>query len=700
MKSESDFFKGKRPWSKIKDRVLGEYLVPYLRKVAKLRKPIVIVDAFAGPGIFEDGSEGSPLIICKTAEKHCPDNYLAIFVNKKKKFHLELQKNLHSFKDKAIPIYGDAKKLLEKLKTIVGEATLLIYLDPFGLKDCEFRLLEPYLGRDKRYSTEVIINLSMPTLHRLATPKAVKEGRITERTMKLNERLTKVLGGEYWKEIMWSDLSSENKEKEVVKMYSELLKKYLSYVGYCPVREKIGKRVKYYIMFASRHPDALILMNDIMHKAYFGIMHELEYKGTLFEGRFDWRENMKYENITEITLAKVSKSPGITRKDLWLEIIKENFMKWDFKYFNDTLKEMIKSQKIEFDSTTRRLNDNAKLYVTSSKQKFLIKETKIYYKIDSRVKIHYNEYLTFDGRRLKLVSRVNDGSIITRFDKTPFPQKSTDVICPHFLELKWAYGCPFDCAWCYLKGTFRFRPEGIKPAFKDYDKIKLHVETFLERVESPEILNTGEISDSLMGEHLDPPFSKFIIDMFEKQNTHKVLFVTKSLNIKNILNLPSAKQAIFSFSLNAIPVARRWEKRTPSPLKRIEAAKKLYDKGYTVRIRIDPMVPIENWEKHYLNLINLIFANFIPERITLGSLRGLQSTLNNTNDKSWAVYLKENSNWGKKIDFDTRYKMYFLVLEYLKNKYNYTDVALCKETVAMWEEIGMDWKKIKCNCVW
>jgi len=143
MKSERDFFKGKRPWSKIKDRVLGEYLVPYLRKVAKLRKPIVIVDAFAGPGIFEDGSEGSPIIICKKAEEHSPDNYLAIFVNNNKRFHSELEKNLEPYKKKgkAITVYGDAKELLAELKDIVVEATLLIYLDPFGLKDCEFELL-------------------------------------------------------------------------------------------------------------------------------------------------------------------------------------------------------------------------------------------------------------------------------------------------------------------------------------------------------------------------------------------------------------------------------------------------------------------------------------------------------------------------------------------------------------------------------
>jgi hypothetical protein len=33
----------------------------------------------------------------------------------------------------------------------------------------------------------------------------------------------------------------------------------------------------------------------------------------------------------------------------------------------------------------------------------------------------------------------------------------------NILELKWAYGCPFDCAWCYLKGTFRFLVSAMLP---------------------------------------------------------------------------------------------------------------------------------------------------------------------------------------------------------------------------------------------
>lgn len=341
--------------------------------------------------------------------------------------------------------------------------------------------------------------------------------------------------------------------------------------------------------------------------------------------------------------------------------------------------------------------ESLKLENTGTLPLFILEKIKV---AKIPIPIKYKEYPMLDGSEKNLVQQVADGSIIKRFDKTLPPKKKTDVICPHFLELKWAYGCPFDCSWCYLKGTFRFRPEGIKPAYKPLEKVKLHTETFLAQVKTPEILNTGEIADSLMRENGKEPFSKFIISVFEKRNRHKVLFVTKSSNVKNLLGMPSHKQVIMSFSLNAFPVAKRWEKGAPPAEKRIEAARKIADVGYEVRIRIDPIMPVENWREYYTQLIDEIFLRFVPERVTLGSLRGLQSTINGTNDTSWVEYLKESSNWGRKIDFMTRYRIYKTLIDYLRNEYSYHNIALCKETEAMWEKLNMDWVQIKCNCVW
>ena len=316
--------------------------------------------------------------------------------------------------------------------------------------------------------------------------------------------------------------------------------------------------------------------------------------------------------------------------------------------------------------------------------------------MEQMMQIKKNVYKMLDGSKKNLVQKVGDGSIICRFEKSPLPVEKTDIICPHFLELKWANGCSYDCAWCFLQGTFRFT--GKQPRQKDRIKVKEHISTFLNNGSLPEVLNSGELCDSLLSENSDDPFSKFIIPLFESQKKHKVLFLTKSTNVENLLRIDQHENVIMSFSLNAPAVSNKWEK-APEVEDRIEAARKVSDAGYETRIRIDPMVPVFEWEEHYTGLIDMIFEQFLPERITLGSLRGLQSTINYSKDKTWVKYLSEKSNWGKKIDSEIRFEMYSTLIDYLKNNYGYTNVALCKETVEIWEKMELDYMKIKCNCL-
>jgi len=313
------------------------------------------------------------------------------------------------------------------------------------------------------------------------------------------------------------------------------------------------------------------------------------------------------------------------------------------------------------------------------------------------------EYVMLNGSKKELVKQIGDGSIIKRFDMTPFPVGGRDIICPHFLELKWATGCPFDCAWCYLRGTMRHYPRRKNPTYKSREKVRSHLQRFF-RVDYPaekEVLNTGEVADSLMSEHTNTPFSRFVVPLFETQQRHKVLFLTKSPWVDNLLKMNPHNQVIVSFSLNSEAVANRWE-RAPSVAKRIEAAAETFEAGYETRIRIDPIVPYPEteWPKHYRRLIDNIFSNLYPERITLGSLRGLQSTINEAVDKSWVDCLTEPSNWGKRMPSELRYRTFEVILDHLEEHHGYSNVSLCKEPLMMWEKLGLSWKNCACNCVW
>lgn len=290
----------------------------------------------------------------------------------------------------------------------------------------------------------------------------------------------------------------------------------------------------------------------------------------------------------------------------------------------------------------------------------------------------------------------NIDGIIVHFEKTPF-----DIVCPHFWELRWAFGCPYDCAYCYLQGTGRgrknprYRPE--KKVITAIDRAFKH-EYFLKH---PSIFNSGELSDSLM----NPSYMRQYVDLFETQDRHKLLLLTKSNRVEWLTEKPR-KQTIASFSLNATEVWRRWENRTPSPPQRIDAARQLAESGYEVRIRIDPIFPIEDWKKTYQDLVYSLLSKLPsdPNRITLGTPRGLAKTLIFAKDRSWEKIAftdsPEHTGWGRKAPRSIRKEIYLFFYDTLNNLgFDKSRIAMCKETRTMWRELGLDPKFCKCNCV-
>lgn len=365
-----DFFEGKRPWSVIKDEVLGSYLPAYLAKVNKLGRPILIVDGFAGPGVFDDGSAGSPVIICSSAEKSAKGNYKAFFLNKSRNHHDKLLSVLAkgNWSGEATAILGDTTELLTLLPQYIKDHTVFLYLDPFGPTGSPFSLLEPFLTREARFSTEIVLMMHMPIVHRLASRNAVQEGRENDPIIQQHHTImSDVFGGDYWKPIMISeDLSPEERETKLIDAYKAKLASYLPYVGACPVRASEQKRIKYFIVFASRHPDAMLLMNDAMAKAYSKQMHISAVSGTLFE-KTTWEDERFPVGLREEIVSQVTRNPGLSRSDLWLKIVQANFMRYLEKEYRQTVQQLVDEGELLSPTPrkTKRLNDGCELLVAT-----------------------------------------------------------------------------------------------------------------------------------------------------------------------------------------------------------------------------------------------------------------------------------------------------------------------------------------------
>jgi len=328
----------------------------------------LLVDCFAGPGKFDDNEAGSPLIMCRMAEKYAKGHCVCVFVNKERSHHEALKETLDEFVRKkiAFPIHGDSQALLREVQQLARKFTLFVYLDPFGLKGCELEALEKLLETGHKNSTEIVVNLSMPTLHRFACRHAVAKGREDSPQVKrLHNILDQVLGGDYWKKYMFDDkLSSEEREWKVMGEYRSKLKNLLQYVGSCPVREKEGARIKYFITICSRHPDAIVLMNEFMCAAYNKYMHAVALRDAPLLAAMapDWKVNRQKAktSLKNAIIATIKSHPKKTRLQLWEHLIQDHFMLYLQSEYRALVKEMVDSGDLESPTPRpgKRLNDN------------------------------------------------------------------------------------------------------------------------------------------------------------------------------------------------------------------------------------------------------------------------------------------------------------------------------------------------------
>ncbi len=304
-------------------------------------------------------------------------------------------------------------------------------------------------------------------------------------------------------------------------------------------------------------------------------------------------------------------------------------------------------------------------------------------------------------------------SIVCLFSKT-----SNDIVCPHFWELKAWTGCPFSCSYCYLQGTFR-GAERKKPRMKDKDKIARFLREFLcwaDSVGLKTLLNAGEIADSLAVPEYVRMFLKIALPILDRHPDHKILFLTKggTKHIKVLEEIPSdmRDRFVISFSINPRAVAKRYEHGAADSLDRIEAARMVAEMGFEVRIRIDPIIPVEGWILHYTKLVDDLLDKIEPSRITIGSLRALKKTIKFSRDNSWLEYMRmfpEKTSWGLRIRCELRVRMFAIIIEALRSRGYNKHIALCKEPYEVWLELHrmglLDhpgktaiWENVMCNC--
>ena len=305
-KDNKKFFEQKKIWSKVKDELLGCYLVPYFNKKLSMRNPILYVDCFAGKGRFDDGENGSPLTALESFERSIqmarPNGYIPSVQMKFIELnHADaLKTNLTGqpagrcevvdgkFEDNIIPLLQRAMKSL-------GNPNVFLYVDPYGIKVLNAALFDSLT--DKFATAELLINLNSfgfirEACRAMKVAFREKEDEIfrdleeyDSSIMDSIDELSEIAGGDYWQQII-RDYSSGTidcykAEKEFGRQYKLRLRQKYSYVLDMPIRLKPGQHPKYRMVHATNHPDGCTLMADNIAKRTDHLIVEVQNKGQL-----------------------------------------------------------------------------------------------------------------------------------------------------------------------------------------------------------------------------------------------------------------------------------------------------------------------------------------------------------------------------------------------------------------------------------
>jgi len=370
-----EFFDRKKPWSKYKDLILDYYLQPYLAKVRRIGRPVLVVDCFAGAGRFEDGEEGSPLIIARHLhELHGHGaSVLGMFIESNDNLHKRLKENLAPFEFPIVTRLGDFHAYVEEIQSYARTHSTFLFVDPIRPRDLRFHdLALVYDKLRSGRSVETLVNFLSTGFVRRALgllDRARQQGVLLSAHPEVTT-CDSIAGGTYWQQIVLEEsLSQRERIHRVAQGYADSLHQWFQYVLPFPIRQRYGdEQPKYHLIFGSRHPDALELMNCAMVKARREIVDATFVDGMLFPNQPG--EEVVDPALVEDLIVRTSTEVGRTTwKLLRVAATISAPCKYTEAELNRAIKAAIKSKRVLSTSTGQRIEKAAEVWPVARKRR-------------------------------------------------------------------------------------------------------------------------------------------------------------------------------------------------------------------------------------------------------------------------------------------------------------------------------------------
>ncbi len=247
------------PHTLAKHEILKRYLGAWFPIISKRNRRIVYIDGFSGPGRYQGGELGSPIIALEVARNHRKpiDGEVVFWFVEGRADRLEhLQQELAQievpahFKVSANP--GRFEQKFEAMLDSIDEkgkslAPAFAFIDPFGFSGIPFELIERLMGYK---SCEAFINFAVDPINRF----------LDHPDEAIVQHIVEAFGTDEVRAIAKSQGDRIYKLRE---LYQSRLKSVAKYVRYFEMRDK-RNRAQYLMFFASNDELGHLKMKEAM----------------------------------------------------------------------------------------------------------------------------------------------------------------------------------------------------------------------------------------------------------------------------------------------------------------------------------------------------------------------------------------------------------------------------------------------------
>ena len=345
---------------------------------------------------------------------------------------------------------------------------------------------------------------------------------------------------------------------------------------------------------------------------------------------------------------------------------------------------------------------------TSERRRFVQRICDLYpgVGVEERLDTPHN-FLRLDGRDPLGLHRTGKRTLVfgALESAVRFAQEKGNA-CPNYWHFS-PYGfCPYGCKYCYLAGT-----PGVKfsPSVKVYvnlPEMLAQVDRIAGRLEAPTAFYLGKLQDALA---LDPltAYSTVLVPFFAEQPWARLTLLTKSTNVDRLLGLEHRGHSILSWSVNPPEVSAMFEENVPTIDQRLEAMRRVAERGYPVRAIMMPIIPINGWQDIYRRFTDRLLQTVAIRRLTLGGIciyrsardlmerkMGMRNVVSQHLD---ATSLKAGDGRAR-YPRDLRHAVYSVIIECARRLRPDLEIALCLEEQALWESTGLAANIGRCNC--